>query len=106
MIVSQLGKLTGVPTEGDSVPAEIASFVTELGRWHAPTAALSALLLVVLLVGGWLRPHWPGHMTAFSATYRGWPACTMSTTIPAPGRCPAWWSTATTHRCASPTPRT
>jgi MFS superfamily sulfate permease-like transporter len=59
MIVSQLGKLTGAPVEGNSVPAQIASFLTGLGRVHAPTVALSALLLVVLLVGGWLRPHWP-----------------------------------------------
>ena len=59
MVVSQLGTLTGVPVEGNSVPGEIASFVTGLGRLHAPTATLSALLLAVLLVGGWLRPHWP-----------------------------------------------
>jgi MFS superfamily sulfate permease-like transporter len=59
MIVSQLGTLTGVPVEGTSVPAEIASFISGLGRVHAPTVMLSALLLVVMQGGGWLRPHWP-----------------------------------------------
>lgn len=59
MIVSQLGKLTGVPVEGNSVPAEIGSWLIGLGRVHTPTVVLSALLLVMLLVGGWLRPNWP-----------------------------------------------
>lgn len=59
MIVSQLGKLTGVPVEGNSVPAEIGSWLIGLGRVHASTVVLSALLLVMLLIGGWLRPNWP-----------------------------------------------
>ena len=37
---------------------------------------------------------------------RGSPACTTSTTTRTPARCPGWWSTATTPRCSSPTPRT
>lgn len=59
MIVSQLEKLTGVPVTGDSVPDEIASFASGLDQLHGPTTALSATLLVVLLVGAWLRPTWP-----------------------------------------------
>jgi high affinity sulfate transporter 1 len=59
MIVSQLGKLTGVQVEGDSVPAQLASFVAGIGGLHVPTAVLAGLLLVFLLVGSRLRPHWP-----------------------------------------------
>lgn len=59
MIVSQLEKLTGVPVSGDSVPAEIASFSTGLSHLHGPTVLLSVTLLLALLAGGWLRPHWP-----------------------------------------------
>lgn len=59
MIVSQLGKLTGVPVEGNSVPAQIGSWLIGRGWVHAPTVVLSALLLVMLLIGGWLRPNWP-----------------------------------------------
>ena len=59
MIVSQLGKLTGVPVDGDSVPAQLASFLGGLGGVHAPTAVLAGSLLVFLVVGAWWRPHWP-----------------------------------------------
>lgn len=59
MMVSQLGNLTGIPVKGVSVVAELGSFVTRLGQWHAPTVALSTLLLVMILIGQWLRPEWP-----------------------------------------------
>jgi sulfate permease, SulP family len=59
MIVSQLGKLTGVPVEGNSVPAEIGSWLIGLGRVHTPTVVLSVLLLVMLLIGGRLWPNSP-----------------------------------------------
>lgn len=67
MIASQLGKLTGVPGKGDTVLTEIGSFITGLSRWHLPTVALSTLLLVVVLVGQWLRPHWPMLLLAMLA---------------------------------------
>jgi SulP family sulfate permease len=44
--------------------------------------------------------------TPCSASCRKWPACTTSTTTRKPPPSPAWWCTATTRRCASPTPRT
>ncbi|MHA6783029.1 SulP family inorganic anion transporter [Pseudonocardia saturnea] len=59
MIVGQLGKVTGVPVQGDSVPAQLASFVGGLGAVHVPTLVLAVALLVFLLVGAWWRPHWP-----------------------------------------------
>jgi sulfate permease, SulP family len=49
---------------------------------------------------------WPARTTACWATCPGWPGCTTSTTTRTPDRCPACSYTATTRRCASPTPRT
>lgn len=59
MIVSQLSKVTGIPVHGDSVPAQLASFVSGLAGVHGPTVILAGALLVFLLVGAWMRPHWP-----------------------------------------------
>jgi high affinity sulfate transporter 1 len=50
MIVSQLEKVTGVPVSGDSVAAEIASFVAGLDGVHPATTLLSVGVLVLLLV--------------------------------------------------------
>ena len=48
MIVSQLGTVTGVPVEGDSPVAEVASFLSGLARrtcrpsrWHCPCSPAS-----------------------------------------------------------------
>lgn len=49
MVVSQLGKVTRVPTEGDSVGAELASFVGHVDQVHVPTLALGAATTVFLL---------------------------------------------------------
>jgi MFS superfamily sulfate permease-like transporter len=38
MVVSQLDNLTGVPMDGDSTGAELASFVQNLGEMHLPTS--------------------------------------------------------------------
>ncbi|WP_232662091.1 SulP family inorganic anion transporter [Pseudonocardia sp. TRM90224] len=59
MIVSQMEKVTGVPVDGDSVPAEVASFIGGLGALHVPTTILAAVLLTFLLVGARLFPRWP-----------------------------------------------
>ena len=48
----------------------------------------------------------PARTTASSGSCPGSPACTTSTTTPTPAWSPGWWSTATTHRCSSPTPTT
>lgn len=67
MIVGQLGRVTGVPVEGDSPAAQVASFAARLGQAHVPTVALSAVLLVGLLVGSRLRPRWPVPMLGMLA---------------------------------------
>jgi MFS superfamily sulfate permease-like transporter len=59
MIVSQLGTVTGVPVEGGSPVAEVASFLSGLGAAHLPTVALALPLLAGILIGNRLRPTWP-----------------------------------------------
>jgi high affinity sulfate transporter 1 len=59
MIVSQLGKVTAVPVEGDSTLAEVGSFLTHLDQTHGPTVILAAGVLVFLLVVGRLLPKLP-----------------------------------------------
>jgi sulfate permease, SulP family len=59
MIVSQLKKITGVPVEGDSLVAEVASFLANADQVHLPTLALAAAVLVFLLLGARLAPNAP-----------------------------------------------
>ena len=42
MIVSQLGKVSGIAVEGDSVLSELRFFVTHLGEVHLPTLLVAA----------------------------------------------------------------
>jgi high affinity sulfate transporter 1 len=67
MVVGQLGRVTGVPVDGDSTVAEVASFLSRLDRAHVPTVMLSGVLLVGLLVGARLRPGWPVPMLGMLA---------------------------------------
>ncbi|HET6533125.1 MAG TPA: sulfate permease [Actinoplanes sp.] len=64
MIVGQLDELTGVPVSGDSIPAEIASFVRRLPQIHPETAVFAALLLVLLFLGQWRFPRLPMPLVA------------------------------------------
>jgi SulP family sulfate permease len=64
MIVGQLGKVTGVRVDGDSVVGELASFVRGLGDADPATVALAAAVLAVLLVGGRLLPSTPMPLVA------------------------------------------
>ncbi|HEY7596105.1 MAG TPA: sulfate permease [Actinophytocola sp.] len=59
MIVGQLGKVTGVPVDGDSTVAEVRSFLAGLDQTHLPTLLLSAGVLAFLLVAGRLAPKLP-----------------------------------------------
>ncbi len=59
MIGSQLGKVTGVDVDGDTVPAQVLSLAGGLAGLSGPTVLLAAVLLLVLFVGSWLRPRWP-----------------------------------------------
>jgi MFS superfamily sulfate permease-like transporter len=53
--------------EGDSPPAEVASFLSGLAGAHLPTVALALSLLVGMLVGTKLRPTWPVPMIGMLA---------------------------------------
>ncbi|GAB1516719.1 SulP family inorganic anion transporter [Actinophytocola sp. KF-1] len=59
MIVGQLGTVTGVRLDGDSVVAELGAFVRHLGHVHLPTVLLAAGVLAFLAVGGALLPRLP-----------------------------------------------
>ena len=59
MIVSQIGKVTGIQVEGESFIQELRDALSHLGDVHVPTLVLSLLVLVVLLGLQRFRPTWP-----------------------------------------------
>ena len=59
MIVSQLGRLTGIPVAGDGVVPELRSLLSGLDQVHGPTLALGAALVTALLVGAAMFPRAP-----------------------------------------------
>jgi high affinity sulfate transporter 1 len=59
MIAGQLEEFGGMTLEGDTPPATILSFVTNLGEAHGPTIALASVALVLLFVGSRLFPTAP-----------------------------------------------
>ncbi|MGH3330042.1 MAG: SulP family inorganic anion transporter, partial [Nocardioidaceae bacterium] len=64
MVLSQLGKFTGIDIEGDT-PLEQARFaVTHLGDIEPPTLLLATGVLVLLLVSQHFRPTWPNPLIA------------------------------------------
>jgi SulP family sulfate permease len=64
MMVSQLGKVTGIEVEQSSVVGEVWSVLTRLGAIHLPTAALAGAVVVLLLVGQRRFPRAPGPLIA------------------------------------------
>jgi sulfate permease, SulP family len=64
MIVSQLGKVSGIEVEGDSVLSEVRFFVVHLGGVHRPTLLVAAGTFVLLVVFYRLLPRWPGPLIA------------------------------------------
>ena len=64
MIVSQLGKVTGIDTGGGSTLEELRSFATQLDQTHLPTLALAVgTLLLLFAVQHWF-PRLPGPLIA------------------------------------------
>ncbi len=59
MVVSQLEKVTGVPTEGSTMIGEAASFLSHAGAVHWPTLLMSAGVVIALLVLTPLLPRLP-----------------------------------------------
>lgn len=59
MIVSQLGKVTGMKVPSGSTFSEIAYVATHLGNDHLPTLIMSAAVVILLLTGRAVRSTWP-----------------------------------------------
>ncbi|MBL1096091.1 SulP family inorganic anion transporter [Streptomyces coffeae] len=64
MIVDQLTKLTGVPTEGSGFFPQLLSFVQNLGRAHGVTVIFSAVTLLFLFLTACRSPAVPGPLLA------------------------------------------
>ncbi len=60
MIAGQLGKVTGVPIEGDEFVPQLSSFVRGLDQLHWPTAILGIVLVVLLFTLARVAPRLPG----------------------------------------------
>jgi sulfate permease, SulP family len=59
MVLSQAGKLTGVPVEGDGFLPEFGYVVRHLEAVHLPTLALGLVTLVLMLLGSAFFPRAP-----------------------------------------------
>ncbi len=60
MIIGQLEKVTGVPVEGASLPAEVVSFARNLDEIHVGTFILAMASLLLLFALRWRFPQLPG----------------------------------------------
>ena len=70
MIVSQLEKVTGVPVSGDTVVAQLASFVRGLDELHPATTLLAAGVLALLLIVQRRFPRAPAPLIGIRASPR------------------------------------
>ena len=59
MVVSQLGKITGMAVEGDGAMQEVGYVLTSLDQVHGPTLLVAVTVLAFLLVLGRLLPRAP-----------------------------------------------
>lgn len=64
MIVSQIGKVTGIQVEGDSFVQEVRYAVTHLDETHLPTLGLALGVLAALIAFQRFAPRWPGPLIA------------------------------------------
>ena len=64
MIVGQLEKISGVPVDGDTFFAEIASFVRGIDEIRLATLALALTTLAFLFIVQWRFPRFPGPLLA------------------------------------------
>jgi SulP family sulfate permease len=64
MMVGQLGKISGIAIDADSILGEVWGFVTQLNQVHGPTLALAAFVLVFLFAVQSRFPTAPGPLLA------------------------------------------
>jgi len=59
MVVSQLGKMTGLTVSGDNAVAQVASVVRHVDEVHVPTVVVAGVVLAFLLLASRLFPRAP-----------------------------------------------
>lgn len=64
MVLSQLGRLTGIETATDDLLAGLVEIAGRLGEVHLPTLAVGLGVVVFLILVAWLRPGVPGPLLA------------------------------------------
>jgi sulfate permease, SulP family len=64
MIVSQLGKVTGISVEGDSTLSELRSFLAQLDHVHLWTLLVAVGTFALLVAFYRFLPRWPGPLIA------------------------------------------
>jgi len=64
MIVSQLGKVTGLEVSGDTVWQEVWSLLSQLGAVDVPTLVMASAVLAALFAFRHFLPTWPGPLLA------------------------------------------
>ncbi len=67
MIVSQLGRATGMHVEGETVLAKISYGAGHLAEVHLPTLLLAASVVLALVVMRRFLPRWPGPLLVMLA---------------------------------------
>jgi SulP family sulfate permease len=65
IMAGQLGKVLGVPVEGDGSIAKVRSALSQLDDVNVPTLVLAATTVLGLLVLRWFSPRIPGALVAF-----------------------------------------
>ena len=64
MIIGQLGKVSGIPMQAESLVGEVRDFITYFNQLHPPTFVLAASVLLFLFVIQSRFPRWPGPLIA------------------------------------------
>lgn len=73
MVVGQLGKVSGVPIQSDSIGGTVYDFLSHLYQAHLPTLALSAFVLLFLFTVQSRFPTAPGPLLAvLLSAVAGW----------------------------------
>ena len=67
MVVGQLGRITGTDVEGETLLAQVRSFLTVVDETDWVTLAVAAGTLALLLVVVLIKPRWPGPLIAVVA---------------------------------------
>ncbi|WP_299487507.1 solute carrier family 26 protein [Acaryochloris sp. IP29b_bin.137] len=64
MIIGQLGKVSGIPIQAESLVGEVGDFITHFNQLHPPTFMLATSVLLFLFVMQSRFPRWPGPLIA------------------------------------------